>query len=68
VVGFPKFFTIGIGFALEVDWNTNLPYTESAESILAHIWDNRGDESIMSTEVLAAIRLIQTAIADDKSS
>lgn len=27
IVGFPKFFTVGIGFAVEEDWNTNLPHT-----------------------------------------
>jgi hypothetical protein len=25
VIGFPKFYTIGIGFQKETDWNTNLP-------------------------------------------
>lgn len=35
IVGFPKFGTIGIGFAVEDDdWNTNLPYSGcSAEEI-----------------------------------
>ena len=28
MLGFPKFGTIGIGFAIEEDWNTNLPFRE----------------------------------------
>jgi len=33
VVGFPKFGTIGIGFAKEDDWNTNLPYTCDTDTV-----------------------------------
>lgn len=40
VVAFPKFFTIGIGFQHEEDWNTNLPYTCTAEEIYNHIAHN----------------------------
>lgn len=62
VVGFPKFGTIGIGFQVEEDdWNTNLPYTSSAEEILAYIGDNKGDSSISDESCLEAIRLIQAA-------
>jgi hypothetical protein len=69
VVGFPKFFTIGIGFAEETDWNTNLPYTSMAEDITDHIWHNHGP-SIPDTEewkitVTAAIAIIQNAIHQD---
>lgn len=65
VVGFPKFFTIGIGFAEEEDWNTNFPYTCDADEIFEHIKHNKGDESIADEDVREAIRLIQAAIAED---
>jgi hypothetical protein len=69
VVGFPKFFTIGIGFAREEDWNTNLPYTSDAEDIAAHIWHNHGDSIPDTPEwkqtVTAAIAIIQNAIYED---
>ena len=38
---FPKFFTIGCGFAKEEDWNTNLPIRCDAEEIYAHIEHNK---------------------------
>lgn len=71
VVGFPKFFTVGIGFAVEdYDWNTNLPYTVEAESIRAHIWSNRGDSipdnAEMRERVLTAIKMIQEAATEDR--
>lgn len=66
IVGFPKFFTIGIGFAIEdADWNTNLPYTCDAAEIADHISENKGDASIPDKSVIEAIRLIQAAIAED---
>lgn len=68
VVGFPKFSTIGIGFADEEDWNTNLPWTSNAEEIAAHIADNKGDDAITDEDVVAAIRLIQAAVAEDKAA
>ena len=61
IVGFPKFNTIGIGFAVEEDWNTNLPYRCDAEDILDHIWHNAGEESITREDVLEAIRMVQRA-------
>lgn len=61
IVGFPKFSTIGIGFALEEDWNTNLPYTRGAEEIFKHIAHNKGDEAITREDCLDAIRMIQDA-------
>lgn len=67
IVGFPKFFTVGIGFAVEEDWNTNLPYTCTAEEIYEHIEHNRGDESITREDCLAAIRMIQQAVAADRA-
>jgi hypothetical protein len=62
IVGFPKFTTVGIGFMIEDDWNTNLPYTVSAERIYAHIADNKGDDAIPAARCLEAIRMIQTAV------
>jgi hypothetical protein len=60
ILAFPKFFTIGVGFAIEEDWNTNLPYTCKAEQIYEH---NKGDDSISGEDCLTAIRMIQTAIS-----
>jgi hypothetical protein len=65
VIGFPKFFTIGIGFAVEEDWNTNFPYTCTADEIFEHIKHNKGDEQIADEDVREAIRLIQAAVAED---
>jgi hypothetical protein len=67
VVGFPKFGTIGIGFAVEEDWNTNLPYTCKTEAIFGHIAHNKGDDSISDDNVRAAIALIQAAATEDRS-
>lgn len=61
VIGFPKFGTVGIGFAVEEDWNTNLPYTCETEEIFQHIAHNRGDGSISDDDVREAIRMVQEA-------
>lgn len=61
ILGFPKFFTIGIGFAKEEDWNTNLPYSSSAEDIYAHIKHNKGNASIGRDKCIAAIELVRQA-------
>jgi hypothetical protein len=66
VVGFPKFCTVGIGFAVEEDWNTNLPYDCGTEEIVDHIWHNRGDESIERASVIAAVQMIREAAALDR--
>ena len=69
VVGFGKFGTIGIGFAEEEDWNTNLPYTGDAESIRRHIWHNRApleDTPDSAALVVRAIELIQDAVKADR--
>lgn len=66
IVGFPKFMTIGIGFAVEEDWNTNLPYTCSAEEIYEHIARNKGDDSISREDCIEAIRLIQQAALEGR--
>lgn len=68
VVGFPKFGTIGIGFAVEDDWNTNLPYSCGTAEIATHIGHNKGDDAIADDDVLAAIKLIQDAAAQDRDS
>lgn len=65
VVGFPKFMTIGVGFAVEEDWNTNFPYTCSTDEIFEHIKHNKGDEAIADEDVREAIRLIQAAVVED---
>ena len=65
IVGFPKFFTVGIGFAQEEDWNTNLPYTCDADEIYDHIAHNKGDDSITREDCVPAIRLVQEAAAAD---
>jgi hypothetical protein len=68
VIGFPKFGTIGIGFAVEEDWNTNLPYTVPTEQIRQHIWHNRADERITKEMVDEAIDLIRHAAAADRDA
>lgn len=66
VLGFPKFTTIGIGFAVEEDWNTNLPSDIDADKIFNHIRHNKGDDSIADADVIDAIRLIQDAVREDR--
>lgn len=81
VIGFPKFGTIGIGFAVEEDWNTNLPYTCHTIEIVSHIWHNvmsgdpeyrDDDESydpergISIAQVYAAVEAIQRAATVDR--
>lgn len=64
MVCFPKFFTFGIGFQREdADWNTNLPWTSLAPDIYAHIKHNKGDDSIKDEDCIAAIEMLQKAIA-----
>lgn len=67
IVGFPKFFTVGIGFSLEEDWNTNLPYTSDAKEIFDHIKHNKADDSIGDEDCLTAIRMIQHAAKNDEA-
>lgn len=61
IVGFPKFTTIGIGFAKEEDWNTNLPYKCETLEIWDHIKHNKGNPSIKDEDCIAAIRMVQEA-------
>lgn len=68
VVGFPKFTTIGVGFAVEeYDWNVNLPYTSDTEEIFRHIRKNKGDDAITDDDVRAAIALIQAAARENET-
>jgi hypothetical protein len=65
ILGFPKFFQIGIGFAVEdADWNTNLPATCDAEEIYEHIKENKGDDAISRETCLEAIQMIQAAVLE----
>lgn len=66
VVGFPKFGTIGIGFAVEEDWNSNLPYSSDTGRIFEHIRHNKGDDTIADEDVREAIRMIQQAAREDR--
>lgn len=67
IVGFPKFHTIGVGFAVEeASWNTNLPFTCGAEEIYEHIADNAGDDAITRETCVEAIRLVQAAARADR--
>lgn len=61
IVGFPKFTTIGIGFAKETDWNTNLPYRCGTDEIFEHIAHNKGDNNIADEDVKRAIAMVQKA-------
>jgi hypothetical protein len=68
IVGFPKFGTVGIGFAEEEDWNTNLPYTCDAGQIYEHISHNKGDDSISREDCVTAIRMVQEAAKGDRDA
>lgn len=59
IVCFPKFGTIGIGFAKERDWNTNLPYSCRATDIYDHIRHNRGRCRASDEECVRAIDMLR---------
>ena len=59
IVAFPKFGTYGVGFQLEDDWNTNLPYTCKVATISKHIQHNKQDESISEDDFKQAISMIR---------
>lgn len=67
IVAFPKFFTIGCGFAQEEDWNTNLPISCSAREIYAHIEHNKKYDDITREECIAAIEAIQKVVEERKA-
>jgi len=59
IIGFPKFGTIGIGFAVEdANWNTNLPFSLFPEQIYSHIKANKKYDEITKEECIEAIALI----------
>ena len=68
VIGFPKFGTIGIGFIIEEDWNTNLPYTCETEEIYNHIEHNKRYSEITKELALEAIKMIQEQAKKDMGS
>jgi hypothetical protein len=61
IVAFPKFGLIGVGFAQESDWNTNLPYQCSTEKLYEHIKRNKKYRAITKQTCLEAIKLLQEA-------
>lgn len=62
IIAFPKFGTIGCGFAKEEDWNTNLPISRKAEEIYEHIKHNKKYKDIARAECIAAIEAIQCVV------
>lgn len=62
IVCFPKFFTVGCGFAQETDWNTNLPLRTEAKKIFAHIKHNKKFSAIKDADCIEAIELLQKAV------
>jgi hypothetical protein len=67
ILGFPKFNTIGVGFALEEkSWNSNLPFRFSTEDIWEHIKRNRGKTTAKPQEIKKAIEMVCEAAAQDR--
>jgi hypothetical protein len=66
IVGFHKFYTIGIGFEEEDDWNTNLPYQSDTQEIWNHISHNKAYDDISDEDCIKAIKIIQEAVEDHK--
>ena len=60
ILGFPKFGVIGVGFAQEEDWNTNLPSSCDALEIYNHIKKNKKYKQIKKLDCIKAIEMIQT--------
>jgi len=59
IIAFPKFGTIGIGFAIEDEsWNTNLPYCFYPEKIYDHIKINKKYDEITKEDCIQAIKLV----------
>jgi len=58
IIAFPKFTTMGIGFALETDWNTNLPYSCDALTIYKHIRVNKLHKNIRKADCIRAIDIL----------
>lgn len=68
IIGFPKFGTIGIGFAKEDDWNTNLPYSYSTQTLWEHIKVNKYFASIPDERCLKAIKMVQKVATEMKQA
>lgn len=70
VLGFPKMGSIGVGMALEENWDTNLPLwnsrspEENAERIARHIKCNKKYKSITIKMIEDAIILIDKGARD----
>jgi hypothetical protein len=62
IVAFPKFGTIGCGFAKEKDWNTNLPLDCPAEQIYSHIKHNKRFKDISDRECIDAIEALKSFV------
>jgi hypothetical protein len=61
LVAFPKFTLIGIGFAQESDWNTNLPYQTETERLYNWIKRNKKYRAITKAMCLEGLKLLQEA-------
>ena len=61
LVAFPKFGLIGVGFAIESDWNTNLPYQTSPERLYEHIKVNKKYRAITKQMCLEGLKMLQEA-------
>lgn len=64
IIGFSKFGCIGVGFAEEEDWNTNLPTSAGAIEIYDHIKRNKGDRRISRGKCIEAIQLIKDYVIE----
>ena len=62
IIGFPKFNQVGIGFAQEEDWNTNLPSRCEAKEIFEHIKINKKYDEIDDQDCIKAIEIIKEAV------
>ena len=61
LIAFPKFGTLGIGFAQENNWNTNLPYQCTTKDIYNHIKENKKYKQITKKKCIEAIEILQKA-------
>ena len=66
IIGFPKFSTIGVGFAQEKDWNTNFPFSCETEKIFNHIKHNKKYKAISDKDCIKAIKMIQDFVKKNK--
>jgi hypothetical protein len=61
LVAFPKFGLIGVGFAIESDWNTNLPYQTSPQRLYEHIKVNKKYDQLTRERCIEGLKLLQAA-------